>query len=111
MYIANPKVATKYNQKMYRGETWNAKNILQRKKKTSPSLFTIQHIIANTLLNTSGISDHQTCGGFLPPRNTQTARSIVLQWTQFLCQLSVGSIRSHRLRVQTKELPVSHCRC
>lgn len=33
MYIANPKVATKYNQKMYRGETWNAKNILQRKKK------------------------------------------------------------------------------
>lgn len=81
------------------------------KKKISPSLFTIQHIIANTLLNTSGISDHQTCGGFLPPRNTQTARSIVLQWTQFLCQLSVGSIRSHRLRVQTKELPVSHCRC
>ena len=70
MYIANPKVATKYNQKMYRGETWNAKNILQRKKKTSPSLFTIQHIIANTLLNTFGISDHQMCGGFLPPRNT-----------------------------------------
>lgn len=32
MYIANLKVATKYNQKMYRGETWNTKNILQRKK-------------------------------------------------------------------------------
>ena len=66
-YIANPKVATKYSQKWHRGETWNTKSILQRKKKKFPSLFTIRLITANTFLSTSDISDHQMCGGFLPP--------------------------------------------
>ena len=68
-YIANPKIATKYSQKWYRGETWNTKSILQGKKKF-PSLFIVRLITANTLLSTSDISDHQMCGGFLPPRNT-----------------------------------------